>query len=204
MSEIDAYPLTWPQGWPRHRGPRERGTFQGTPAAVREQLIDEIDRMLNSARGYTFRPSIIISSNLPLRRDGMPIANAREPLDPGIAVYFKRDGKTVCFACDKFDRTWKNMRAISKTIEALRGIDRWGSSEMLDRAFTGFAALPAPGAVKPWHEVLDIPAHTPTAEVKARYRELAKRRHPDAGGSNEAFAELGTAWHDFQKERGLS
>jgi hypothetical protein len=203
---VDAFPLCWPAGWPRHQGGREWGQFKGTPGRIRDELIQEIDRLVlgNESRGYTVRASVIISSNIPTKRDGMPMANAREPEDPGIAVYFERKGKRMCFACDKYDRTWKNMRAIAKTIEALRGIERWGSSDMMERAFTGFAALPAPGVKKPWHEILDIAAHTPTEQVRARYRELAKRRHPDAGGSNEAFAELNSAWQDFQRERGLA
>lgn len=204
MSGIDAYPLAWPLGWPAHRGERERGSFSGTPAKVRQELISEIDRMLGALPGWTYRSSIIISTNVPLRRDGEPFAKEPAFINPGVAVYFKRNRKTMCFACDKYDAVWKNMRAIAKTIEALRGIERWGSSDMMERAFTGFAALPEPGRVKPWHEVLDLPAHTPTDEVKARYRELAKRRHPDAGGSNEAFAELNAAWQAFLKERGAA
>lgn len=207
MSETsDAFPLCWPAGWPRRRGPRERGIFSGTPGRVQEELLQEVDRLAlgATARGYTIRQHVIISTNVPLRRDGFPMANRTEPTDPGVAVYFERKGGKVCFACDKYDRVWKNMRAIAKTIEAMRGIERWGSSDMLDRAFTGFAALPEPGKVKPWSEVFDLPAHTPTADVKARYRELAKLRHPDIGGSNEAFAELNAAWQAFQSERGLA
>ncbi|MDB6080165.1 MAG: molecular chaperone DnaJ [Akkermansiaceae bacterium] len=148
---IDAFPLCWPEGWPRHRGAREHGYFQGTPGQVTEELIAEIDRLVlgKESRTHTFRESIIISTDIPLRKDGFPRADGRPPLDPGVAVYFERNGKQQCFACDKYDRVWKNMRAIQRTIEALRGIERWGSSEMLDRAFTGFAALPAPGAKKP-------------------------------------------------------
>lgn len=87
MKEIDAFPLTWPEGWPRHRGTREWGQFKGTPGAIREELIAEIDRLVlgNDARDHTVRDFIIISSNLPLRRDGMPIANAREPQHGGVA-----------------------------------------------------------------------------------------------------------------------
>jgi hypothetical protein len=154
---IDAYPLCWPNGWPR-AADRERGTFIGTPDMVRKELIAEVDRMIGARPGYAYRESRIISTNVPLRRDGEPMAGRNEPLDPGVAVYFQRKGKQVCFACDKYDRVWKNMRAIAKTIEAMRGIERWGSSDMLDRAFTGFAALPEPGKVKPWSEVFDLQA----------------------------------------------
>lgn len=196
MSEYSAYPLCWPEGMPRHRGTREGGTFKGSPGMVREDMIAEIDRLLAAPRGRTWRNSIIISSNLPLRNDGMPRAGAAEPIDPGIAVYFSRKGKQVCFACDKYDRTWKNMRAIQRTIEALRGIERWGSAEMMDRAFTGFAALPAPGegtGADAW-KVLGIEPRSSAATIEKAFRSLAKKCHPDTGGSPES-------WHRLQAAR---
>ncbi len=35
-----------------------------------------------------------------------------------------------------------NIQAIRKTIEAMRGLERWGVSDMLQRTFSGFKALP--------------------------------------------------------------
>lgn len=189
----DAYPLCWPLDQPRHTGSRERGTFKGTICTARDGLLDELDRLLLAPRNMTWRRSIIVSSNLPLRNDGMIRADAREPGDPGIAVYFTRKGRKVCFACDKYDRTWKNMRAIEKTIEAMRGIERWGSAEMLDRAFTGFAALPAPG-ISPWWEVMGMNGTESVETIRSRYREMAKRCHPDSGGSHQQMAELNEAY----------
>lgn len=188
----DAYPLCWPQGWPRTYI-REAGTFSGTPAKVRAELIAEVDRMMGARPGYTFRNSIIISTNVPLRRDGEPYAQEPALIDPGVAVYFKRKGQQVCFACDKFDKVWKNMRAITKTIEAMRGIERWGSSDMLDRAFTGFAALPAPGG-RQWWEILGVERTADHATIKARYRELARIQHPDNGGSGEMMSQINAAY----------
>jgi len=190
----ESYPLYWPEGWPRHTGQREHGSFKGTQGKVQEELKAEIDRMIlgNDARRYT-ATAVIISTNIPLRADGLPYANQKPPADPGVAVYFRRKGQHQCFACDKYDTVWKNMRAIQKTIEALRGIERWGSSEMLDRAFTGFAALPAPGK-RPWWEVLGLTGTENLAAIKARFRELAKIHHPDAGGTADRFAEINNAY----------
>jgi len=124
-----------------------------------------------------------------LRQDGYPRADARQPEDPGVAVYFTRKKKPVCFACDKFDRVWKNMRAIQRTIEAMRGIERWGSSQLLERAFQGFAALPErTGAA--WWDVLGVSANASADEIRQAYRELARVRHPDAGGTHEGFVAL--------------
>lgn len=196
----EAYPLCWPDGWPRHKGQREYGQFKGTPGKVQRELLQEIDRLVLGveARRYTLDEEVVISTNVELRQDGYPYANRRKPEDPGVAVYFQRKGKKQCFACDKYNEVWKNMRAIQKTIEALRGIERWGSSDMLDRAFTGFVGLPAPGE-RPWWEVMGLNGTESHQVIKDRYRVLAKTRHPDRGGSDQQFSELNQAYNTALK-----
>lgn len=139
----------------------------------------------------------VLSTNIELRRDGLPYANQRTPEDAGVAVYFERKGKQMVFACDRWDRVKDNIRAIQKTIEAMRGIERWGASDMLERAFSAFEALPAPGqpTKRPWREVLGLVGEpNPTNEqIDHHYRIKAKKTHPDAGGSDEAFNELRAA-----------
>lgn len=41
-------------------------------------------------------------------------------------------------------------------------------------------------------------------EGKAKFRELAKKLHPDMGGSKEAMIELNKQWEKFEAEMGLS
>lgn len=48
-------------------------------------------------------------------------------------------------ACDQFREVRLNMAAIVMTIKAIRQIERCGTSSLLERAFRGFAALPAQG-----------------------------------------------------------
>ncbi len=152
-------------------------------------MIGEIQRMGGR--------NIVISTNVQTKRDGTPYAKdiGRIPDDAGVAVYFERKGSRVCFCCDLYQKIWENMRAIGKTIEAMRGIERWGSAEMLDRAFTGFAALPAPeGHNQPhWTHVLGLDRHSTPQMIELRYRTLAKKQHPDHGGSDEAMARLNKA-----------
>jgi hypothetical protein len=50
----------------------------------------------------------------------------------------------MCFACDKWDQVHDNIYAVGNTIEALHGIERWGTDDTVEQAFTGFAALPSP------------------------------------------------------------
>lgn len=131
---------------------------------------------------------VVVSTNLPLFRDGYPLASGMEPKDPGVAVYFTLKGKPMAFACDRFQHVYENIEAIAKTIEALRGIERWGASDMIERAFMGFKAL-ADGPSGHWREVLGFhPLETVTRKmIDSHYRELVMRHHPDKGGNREDF-----------------
>ena len=81
------------------------------------------------------------------------------------------------------------------TIGALRMLDRTGASEILDRAYQGFAALPPVGGSNPgWRDVLGLGGSPlDAATIEARYRELARKAHPDAGGTHDAMVRLNEA-----------
>lgn len=196
---VSAYPLQWPVGRPR-KANRKRATFgkkanNGRWIEMKElsvadalaRLQDEFDRI--GAR----QP--IVSTNLETRLDGLPRSGQGEPRDPGVALYFQLDGQPHCMPCDTFDRVADNIAAIAKHIEATRAIDRFGVASIREM-FTGFAALPAPGAQRPWREVLEFAAGEVVSRdmIDARYRRLASLRHPDRlGGSHDAMAELNRA-----------
>lgn len=200
---IEAYPLYWPEGRPRTgKHSRASARFDITFGRARDSLIDEV-RLLRGK--YTRSDDVIISSNVPLRRDGLPLANQRTPDDPGVAVYFKHQGRDMCFACDRWNKVEDNIQAIAKTIDALRGISRWGTGEMLQAAFRGFEALPAPSQpAKDWREVLGFSgAPADFRDVQVRFRALAGRHHPDRGGSAEKMSELNVAMQAARKYYGL-
>ena len=181
------YPLTWPAGWPRTpTWKRGHSPFKVTPDQAYRELMQELGRL--GAR------DVIISSNLKLRQDGAPYATQPRNDDEGIAVYFRRKGQDVVLACDKFAKREANMRAITKTIDAIRGIERWGSSDMMERAFTGFTALPAPGGTAHWRDVLD------PEDPEASYRRLRAQYHPDRGGSADEFNAVQHAWEAYRAE----
>jgi hypothetical protein len=110
----------------------------------------------------------------------------------------------MSFACDRWQKVEHNMQAIAKTIEALRGIARWGTGDMLEAAFTGFAALPPPPAAAPpapgapprlkhWRDVFGTGVQT-REQLQDVYRRLAAAYHPDRpGGSQAKMAELNAA-----------
>lgn len=192
------YPLSWPTGWKRtpavHRKRAAFGTVARTfhagvaqyagkremsIATALERLQGELDR-LGAAAG-------LVSTNVALRLDGLPRSDRAEPSDPGAAVYFKLEGKPMCFACDRWDRVADNIAAIAAHIEALRGIDRYGVGTR-GQAFTGYLQLEAP-AVE-WWTVLGVKPNATLDDVEDAFRRLAKDAHPDVGGSHDRMARL--------------
>lgn len=182
----EAYPLYWPEGWKRTTY-RQRSKFKTGFGAARNLLFAELARM-----GAT---KIILSTSIPLRNDGLPRANmAPDKGDTGVAVYFTRKGKQMTFACDKFNQTCDNIYAIAKTIEAMRGIERWGASDMMERAFSGFKALNAENEGESWWTVIGCTANSTRAEIEAAYRMRLRDVHPDRpGGSHDAMVKLNIA-----------
>jgi hypothetical protein len=180
----EAYPLSWPDGWKRVPY-RSRSRFEVSGfGKARDFLLAEIRRMGGAG--------VILSTNIPLRNDGLPYANSREPNDPGVAVYFRYQKRDLCFACDAYTSVRENAYAIAKTVEALRGIERWGASDMMERAFRGFAALAATSQ-ESWDIVLECEPSADATTINAQYRALARTAHPDAGGSNAAMSRLNQA-----------
>lgn len=182
---IEAYPLQWPISRPRKKYP-ERSNFDVALGRSIQDVQDEVRRLGGI--------NLVISSNLPVRRDGMPYANSSQPADRAVAVYFKYKQKPMCFACDRWDKVQDNMRAIAKTIDALRGIERWGSGSMVEQAFTGFMALAAPE--QSW-QVLGISSHATRAEIEGAHSRLAMKHHPDRGGDTNTMARINAARDDL-------
>lgn len=191
---IPAYPLSWPEGW-RRTQPEKRaiGRFAtkqrgGTKALT---VAESVDRVLDQLDAIQSR-DVIISTNIEPTLGGRPRSSQAEPANPGAAVYWTTaQGQTRCMAIDRYTRVADNLAAIAATLEAMRAIERHGGAEVMDRAFTGFAALPAPRA---WWQVFHLDGPCSLEEAEHYYRQLAKLRHPDVpGGSAEAMAELNDA-----------
>lgn len=183
----EAYPLEWPAGWPRTKRPGS-SRFDVTQARAQTDLLGEIKKL-----GGRYP---IISSMVTLRRDGFPYANQARPDDTGVAVYFEMDGTQKVFACDQYNVVGDNIRAIGKTIEAIRGIKRWGASDLLERTLSAFDALPPPGEAKAplWPTVLGISPDASVEAIEAAFRSKAKKTHPDVpGGSHDAYLAIQAA-----------
>jgi hypothetical protein len=195
MSTIDAYPLQWPLGWARtHCDDRRASLFQVSFARSRDEVLRSV-RLLGGE-------DVVISSNLPLKRNGQPYASQAEPTDPGIAVYWTQDRQPRVMACDCWRTVRDNLRAVGLTIDALRAIDRSGATQLLERAFTGFAALPESTAVvRSWRDVLHLNGQPVTQrDVLEAFKRRLPFCHPDSGGSHDLMVELNRARDEALRE----
>lgn len=187
------FPLQWPVGWKRTVHQSWSKFKPGSAYAGTIDLIHQLEML-----GAT---DIVITSNMQYRTDGLPYSR-QSITDSGVAAYFKLDGEEQCIPCDKWVKVEENIRAIVKTIEALRGLERWGAKEMVNAAFRGFKALPSaivtPAPHQPWYVVLDVNPGANAQEVKAAYRDAIKLHHPDAGGSPEDFKAIQQAYEDWK------
>lgn len=191
-----AYPLYWPEGWPRTESWKIKRARFGDHSvyAGRIEISDEVRRF-----GGT---GLIISSNLELRLDGNPRSGQKQPDDRGVAIYFKRDGVDVALACDVYNTVHDNLWALVRTLGALRQIERDGSPALINRAFRGFKALPDPNS-KEWWEVLNVPRTASDEEIKDHYRTLARVYHPDNTdtGNEEMFRQVQRAYELSNNQR---
>jgi hypothetical protein len=198
---IPAYPLQWPDGWPRAErrkdgqfgktetrpGQSHKSKADLTMADAMKRVTYELDRL-----GVNVADDSIVSTNLKLNLSGLPRGDQGEPGDPGVAVYFQKNGGPMrVIAIDAYNRVRDNLAAIAATLEAMRAIERHGGAQILERAFSGFAALTAPG--KSWWDVLEVRPDASRDVIEASFRRLARDRHPDRGGSHEAMAALNEA-----------
>lgn len=194
----EAYPLQWPVGRERTADYKKKyGNLNKMPSGrIRQLLASELRKM--DVTDY------VISSNVAVRRDGLPYANQREPDDTGVVLYFTRKGKDIAISCDAWVSIDANLRAIGLTVEAIRGMERWGTEEMVDRAFTGFTALPeaiimGEHTARTWFDVLQVSQNADYDIVQSAYKRMLHKSHPDTGGSDFAFQEVQNAWKQYKE-----
>lgn len=216
---IESYPLTWPDGWKRTPaservfakfGKREQQRYNadGSRQAWRRLLDvtinDGMKRLLRELESMGIdREDVIISTNLPVRLDGLPKSNTAEPSDPGAAVYWRasENQPMKCMAIDRYTKVADNLAALAATLDAMRAIERHGGAEILERAFRGFAALPEK-ASSPWRDVLGFghEAKITVEDIEAKFRDLVQTHHPDHGGDEDRFRLIVEARSQGKKE----
>ena len=189
-----AFPTAWPTARPKtpvaERKPalwRHEGRRILFDIAV-SRLREEVGRVTKPGEPWRMR-ELTLSTNFALRVDGRPRRDRGVPEDPSAAFFFELDRSPHVLACDRWDSVPDNIAAIAAHIEALRGQERWGVSDMR-QAFAGHVALPAP---EQWWQVLGVSSDAGREAIARAYRELARSAHPDSGGSDAAMSRLNRA-----------
>ncbi len=146
MLDVDFVPITtWPEGDTANRTSSK--IFQ----VDREGTLNDLETTL----GHLKAENVIVETFIPkemINNNGLPKASAKAS-HPGIRLKFHsrlKDKRTAggevgqqSFATDKYDSWEGNLRAIYLTLEALRGIERWGTARG-NQQFSGWKQLPAP------------------------------------------------------------
>lgn len=204
---VNAFPLAWPDGWPRAKGRKpghfgvteDKGGWSSKRSLTIEDGVKRVRRELDRL-GVDAANDLVISTNLKLNLRGLPRGDQGEPGDPGVAVYWQsRKGPMRVMAIDVYHRVADNLGAVAATLEAMRAIERHGGAQILERAFTGFSALPPPRSH--W-DILGLSPGASLDQITAAYRAKARAAHPDAGGSTAAMAELNDAREAAMREAG--
>lgn len=127
-AELTPCPLVWPPGEPR--APRRgHATFEVSSFA---RVRDGIQRNIELLGGNT---GIVVSCNLPIGSDGEPL-DVPAPRDTGVAVYWTQlrhaaPALRSHIACDRWRSVLHNLHAIELTLEARRGLSRWGATDLV-------------------------------------------------------------------------
>lgn len=189
---VQAYPLHWPQGFPRAKY-RESGRFKSSYNSALDNVVKSL-KLFASDSGKKLEHAIA-SSNMTL--------TGLTGNDPGVAVWFVWDGMQVCIPVDRYSFVASNLQAIHHIIEARRVELRHGTLALVRATFTGFLALPAP-AGKHWRDILGFSATVALdkGHVEEAFKRLARDRHPDKGGATDAMAELNAARETALREIG--
>lgn len=132
-----------------------------------------------------------------IRLDGMPRANARNPIHPGIRIAFDSAHGPLIYATDAYEWWQHNVRAIALGLEALRAVDRYGITHRGEQ-YTGWKAITAAPtmtraqALLALAELAGIDTGPPAAadDIDAARRKALRRCHPDAGGTRADWDRL--------------
>lgn len=184
----EAFPLAWPSHKTRTpHNARRYGRFKKDDRWIsRDQACRRVqDEVAKLGGAY-----LVVSSDVPIRRDGMPYSNRSvEPDDPGVCVYFRLHGKPYAMACDTYTKLAQNIAAVAAHIEATRQIERHGVATAAE-TLQAFTALPSP---KKPHEILGVSAGAGADEVRKAWRAKITTAHPDQSGTHAAAAEINAA-----------
>lgn len=135
-----------------------------------------------------------------LRLDGTLRAKARAA-SPAVEVAFTSKHGPMLYRCDRYRSRYynqgpdwqQNVRAIAKTLEALRAVDRYGAADSGEqyRGYRQIAATASVSAKSARERLAEIAGDDPNVVASDVLISHARRTaHPDRGGSAELWHEV--------------
>lgn len=181
----------WPAGLERTQMREMTYRFVVTGSTAMSDMVRELELW-----GVT---SAEVGTTLDVNeKTGKPMwTTATAILDPSVAVRFEKDGETLVLALDKFGVISANLRAIGLTIASMRAIERHGAGQILGQMMPGLRAI---GNDEDWRSVLNVNWNSDETAVRNSYRQLIRKAHPDAGGSDEEARRLNKAMDKAKRE----
>lgn len=185
------FPLEWPVDQRRTIGP-----VGFPPAGCKVDGMREPAERLAKAMNLPGFGDVELSSNVRVGPTGLYLGNSvRE--DTGAALAFTFKGRRYHVGQDFRSRPYFNVWSLALMAEGLRQTVRHAGDALFERMIAGLAALPPPGAgaagLRVPSAVLGVAPNAPRDVIEAAYRALARKAHPDAGGSTARMAELSAA-----------
>lgn len=106
-------------------------------------------------------------------------------------------GQSIVVECASQPDYRRNIRAIYYAINSMRMNEKRGIADTIRKAYL---QLEAPATERDPYEVLGVRPDTPVDDIKAMYRQKAKRLHPDKGGQqSDEMKELNAAWEQIEE-----
>lgn len=179
--------------WPGALTPvRLRSNFSASWSATLSLLRTEL-RQLGASNE---RVQLAIPASQ-FKRDGKPYANAKAE-HPGVILTLDSKHGALSYPCDTFT-TWRdNVRAIAKSLENLRAVDRYGVTKRGEQ-YRGFLALEATAAPAGFSTAAEAEAYLrtvsdiATAPIEKALRRAQWNTHPDQGGDPSLFQRVSLA-----------
>lgn len=176
--------LSWPPQFERtdpHRREPYPGGFRVTRSVAFKNILSELGKW----NGVT---DVQLDSGAPHTKQNpnRPYANATFD-DPGVVVRFNKDGQDMAAACDRWDNPRDNAQDLYHYLHETRMQEQRGTVT----AQSEYEKLRLPSGTGdythvPDHEVLGVSQDADADEVKAAFRAIAQKHHPDAGDEPDA------------------
>lgn len=196
------------RSWLSSPAKRRPTPFDSTWGATLNLLAREVEQLRGKA--------VVIEVDVPesgIRLDGGLRANAKAA-SPAVVVAFESMHGPLLYRCDRFVSKWshqgddwqQNVRAIAKTLESLRAVDRYGATNT-GQQYTGWKQLDAAPSspdltlTQAWEVIADLAGMDggvvaidgPSAELHALSR-ARRNAHPDRGGTSDTWHRFTTAY----------